>query len=200
MMRRIWNHITLAFLQLALSATIGFTSCSQGKAEKNLRSAYYWSTTWQLDSNKMNFIQKHHINRIYVRYFDVVKDADGEIMPNATLHFNTFEENRNGKTHESLIPEGIEIIPVVYIVNDCLKTNEKMGKYLADKILLRILQMNEANDASKGDSDRLRLDGINPKSLLRFPRKTKSESQSQENKAVCYHTVTPALDDSTPCG
>ena len=199
-MRRIWNHITLAFLQLALSATIGFTSCSQGKAEKNLRSAYYWSTTWQLDSNKMNFIQKHHINRIYVRYFDVVKDADGEIMPNATLHFNTFEENRNGKTHESLIPEGIEIIPVVYIVNDCLKTNEKMGKYLADKILLRILQMNEANDASKGDSDRLRLDGINPKSLLRFPRKTKSESQSQENKAVCYHTVTPALDDSTPCG
>ena len=77
----------------------------------------------------MNFIQKHHINRIYVRYFDVVKDADGEIMPNATLNFNTFEENRNGKTHESLIPEGIEIIPVVYIVNDCLKTNEKMGKY-----------------------------------------------------------------------
>ena len=58
-------------MQLALSATIGFTSCSQGKAEKNLRSAYYWSTTWQLDSNKMNFIQKHHINRIYVRYFDV---------------------------------------------------------------------------------------------------------------------------------
>ena len=36
MMRRIWNHITLAFLQLALSATIGFTSCSQGKAEKKL--------------------------------------------------------------------------------------------------------------------------------------------------------------------
>ena len=149
MMRRIWNHITLAFLQLSLSATIGFTSCSQGKAEKNLRSAYYWSTTWQLDSNKMNFIQKHHINRIYVRYFDVVKDADGEIMPNATLHFNTFEENKNGKTHESLIPEGIEIIPVVYIVNDCLKTNEKMGKYLADKILLRILQMNEANDVKR---------------------------------------------------
>ena len=149
MMRRIWNHITLAFLQIALSATIGFTSCSQGKAEKNLRSAYYWSTTWQLDSNKMNFIQKHHINRIYVRYFDVVKDADGEIMPNATLHFNTFEENRNGKTHESLIPEGIEIIPVVYIVNDCLKTNEQMGKYLADKILLRILQMNEANDVKR---------------------------------------------------
>ena len=136
-------------MQLALSATIGFTSCSQGKAEKNLRSAYYWSTTWQLDSNKMNFIQKHHINRIYVRYFDVVKDADGEIMPNATLNFNTFEENRNGKTHESLIPEGIEIIPVVYIVNDCLKTNEKMGKYLADKILLRILQMNEANDVKR---------------------------------------------------
>ena len=149
MMRRKWNHITLAFLQLALSATIGFTSCSQGKAEKNLRSAYYWSTTWQLDSNKMNFIRKHHINRLYVRYFDVVKDADGEIMPNATLHFNNLEEDGNGNKRESLIPEGIEIIPVVYIVNDCLKTNEKTGKYLADKILLRILQMNEANDIKR---------------------------------------------------
>ena len=149
MMRRTWNHITLAFLLLALSATIGFTSCSQGKAEKTLRSAYYWSTIWQLDSNKMNFIRKHHINRLYVRYFDVVKDADGEIMPNATLHFNTFEEDGNGNKHESLIPEGIEIIPVVYIVNDCLKTNRKTGKYLADKILLRILQMNEANDIKR---------------------------------------------------
>ena len=134
---------------LALSATIGFTSCSQGKAEKTLRSAYYWSTIWQLDSNKMNFIRKHHINRLYVRYFDVVKNADGEIMPNATLHFNTFEEDGNGNKHESLIPEGIEIIPVVYIVNDCLKTNRKTGKYLVDKILLRILQMNEANDIKR---------------------------------------------------
>ena len=149
MMRRTWNHITLAFLLLALSATIGFTSCSQGKAEKTLRSAYYWSTIWQLDSNKMNFIRKHHINRLYVRYFDVVKNADGEIMPNATLHFNTFEEDGNGNKHESLIPEGIEIIPVVYIVNDCLKTNRKTGKYLSDKILLRILQMNEANDIKR---------------------------------------------------
>ena len=149
MMRRTWNHITLAFLLLALSATIGFTSCSQGKAEKTLRSAYYWSTIWQLDSNKMNFIRKHHINRLYVRYFDVVKNADGEITPNATLHFNTFEEDGNGNKHESLIPEGIEIIPVVYIVNDCLKTNRKTGKYLAEKILLRILQMNEANDIKR---------------------------------------------------
>lgn len=147
MMRRTWNHITLAFLLLALSATIGFTSCSQGKAEKTLRSAYYWSTIWQLDSNKMNFIRKHHINRLYVRYFDVVKDADGEIMPNATLHFNNLEEDGNGNKNESLVPEGIEIIPVIYIVNDCLKTlpKKRLGN-LADKILLRILQMNEAND------------------------------------------------------
>lgn len=137
----------MAFLLLALSATIGFTSCSQDKAEKNLRSAYYWSTTWQLDSNKMNFIRKHHIERLYVRYFDVVKDAEGEIMPNATLHFNNLEEDGNGNKNESLVPEGIEIIPVIYIVNDCLKTlpKKRLGN-LADKILLRILQMNEAND------------------------------------------------------
>ena len=147
MMRRIWNHITLAFLLLALATTIGFTSCSQDKAEKSLRSVYYWSTTWQLDSNKMNFIRKHHIERLYVRYFDVVKDAEGEIMPNATLHFNNLEEDGNRNKNGSLIPEDIEIIPVVYIVNSCQKTLPKEGlENLADKILFRILQMNEAND------------------------------------------------------
>ena len=148
-MRRIWNNLTSISLLPALFTCICQISCSQDKAAETRRSAYYWSTTWQMDSSKINFIQKHHIKRLYVRFFDVVRDADGEIMPNATLHFNTFEEDGNGNKHESLIPEGIEIIPVVYIVNDCLKTNRKTGKYLADKILLRILQMNEANDIKR---------------------------------------------------
>lgn len=46
-----------------------------------------------MDSSKKDFIQKHHIKRLYVRFFDVVRDADGEIMPNATLQFDTTDEN-----------------------------------------------------------------------------------------------------------
>ncbi len=163
-MRRIWNNLTSISLLTALFTCICQISCSQDKAAETLRSAYYWSTTWQMDSSKMNFIQKHHIKRLYVRFFDVVRDADGEIMPNATLQFDTTEENMTAeeKEKESLMPKGMEIIPVVYIVNDCFKaktktnpissdkpdrkTSDETPRQLADKILNRILQMNEAND------------------------------------------------------
>lgn len=163
-MRRIWNNLTSISLLTALFTCICQISCSQDKAAETLRSAYYWSTTWQMDSSKMNFIQKHHIKRLYVRFFDVVRDADGEIMPNATLQFDTTEENMTAeeKEKESLMPKGMEIIPVVYIVNDCFKAKTKTNpissdksdrkssdetpRQLADKILNRILQMNEAND------------------------------------------------------
>lgn len=164
MMRRIWNDLTSMCLLLALSTCICLISCSQDKTTETIRSAYYWSTTWQMDSSKKNFIQKHHIKRLYVRFFDVVRDADGEIMPNATLQFDTADEKRTTeeKEKESLMPKGMEIIPVVYIVNDCFKANTKTNpissdksgrkssdetpRQLADKILNRILQMNEAND------------------------------------------------------
>lgn len=163
-MRRIWNNLTSISLLTALFTCICLISCSQDKTAETLRSAYYWSTTWQMDSSKMNFIQKHHIKRLYVRFFDVVRDADGEIMPNATLQFDTTEENMTAeeKEKESLMPKGMEIIPVVYIVNDCFKAKTKTNpissdksdrkssaetpRKLADKILNRILQMNEAND------------------------------------------------------
>ena len=120
-----------------------FTSCQGDKTSKTLRSAYYWSTTWQMDSSKMNFIREHHIRRLYVRYFDVVTDEKGDVLPNATLQFL------------SPIPKDMEIVPVVYIVNDCLKLcnpaqggdeGKKPHSRLADKIFRRILLMNEAND------------------------------------------------------
>ena len=121
MMKRILGFLLLILLLAA---------CQGGKTSQALRSAYYWSTTWQMDSSKMNFIREHHIKRLYVRYFDVVMDEDREVMPNATIQFL------------SPIPKNIEIIPVVYIMNDCMKSNN----HLADKIFRRILQMNDAND------------------------------------------------------
>ncbi len=127
-MRDIATIITaLSFLLL--------TACSADKPDKTLRSAYYWSTTWQMDSSKSDFIHRHHIERLYVRYFDVVRDEGGEIMPNATIQFDAPPS------------KDLAIIPVVYIINDCFKaSSSKQCQDLADKILSRILQMNEAND------------------------------------------------------
>lgn len=161
-MIRITRHIIRAYLLLlAISLVTCFVSCKGEKTLPTMRSAYYWSTTWLMDSSKTNFIREHRIKRLYVRYFDVVEDEEGEAVPNATILF------------QSPIPKGIEIIPVIYIINDCLKSkgfheekgndsengnnkehsinegngnNEKFIQQLTEKILKRIIQMNEAND------------------------------------------------------
>ena len=85
-------------------------------------------------------------------------------MPNATLQFDTTDENMTTeeKEKESLMPKGMEIIPVVYIVNNCFKANTKTNpissyksgvkcsdvsaRQLADIMLYRMLQMEEAKD------------------------------------------------------
>ena len=94
---------------------------------------YYWSTVLDIDSAKARFISEHGVKRLYVRYFDVVLNEAGEPMPNATLRFR------------SAVPEGIEIVPTVYIVNDCMAADTTA---LAGRLLDRIMQMNETNGIS----------------------------------------------------
>ncbi len=50
MMKEIATIIT-AFSFLLL------TACSADKPDKTLRSAYYWSTTWQMDSSKSDSLE-----------------------------------------------------------------------------------------------------------------------------------------------
>ena len=122
------NKIIIALVALLL---LLFTAC---KEQQHSRGMYYWSTTFQLDSTKKSFLKEHQINRLYLRYFDVVVDDNGEPMPNATIRFR------------DSIPQGLEIIPTVFIVNDCMK-QDVSG--LAEKMLRRILQMNETHHIGK---------------------------------------------------
>ena len=122
------NKIIIALVALLL---LLFTAC---KEQQHFRGMYYWSTTFQLDSTKKSFLKEHQINRLYLRYFDVVVDDNGEPMPNATIRFR------------DSIPQGLEIIPTVFIVNDCMK-QDVSG--LAEKMLRRILQMNETHHVGK---------------------------------------------------
>lgn len=105
-------------------------SCSGNAPHSNIRAAYYWSTTLDIDSQKTAFINGHAITRLYIRYFDVVPGNTGEPVPNATLKFRSLPDN------------DIEIIPTVFITNECMKAKTDG---LAENILDRILQMNETN-------------------------------------------------------
>lgn len=118
-------------LVLPLLLMLTLLSCSDRRDDGTRRSMYYWSTVLDMDSAKADFIDRHGIGRIYLRYFDVVKDETGALTPNATLAFKTG------------VPHGVETVPTVYITNDCMLGD--VGG-LAEKICLRIKQMSRTND------------------------------------------------------
>lgn len=122
------TYITACLLALLASA------CGRTDGGGSRRSVYYWSTVLDIDSTKQAFIDRHGISRMYVRYFDVVAGEDGSPVPNATLRFRTG------------VPRGMEIVPTVYIVNDCMAADTTD---LARLTLRRIMQMNATNDVGK---------------------------------------------------
>ena len=103
----------------------------QNTPRTTLRSAYYWSTEWRSEPRVME--QTKGLDRLYLRFFDVVLDRNGEPMPNATLRFS------------AKLPRKVEVVPVVFIVNDVMK-NVKNTDELAEKVLKRILQISETYD------------------------------------------------------
>ena len=94
---------------------------------------YYWRTDLRLDSTERAFLSQYNINKVYCRYFDVVMDTVGNQgpKPNATITFS------------DTLPEGVEMIPTVYITEDCM---HQPHQGLAEKLVRRIRQMNETND------------------------------------------------------
>lgn len=112
-----------------------FTGCSRQQSQdeslEQSNGVYYWRTDLHLDSTERAFLKQRHINKVYCRYFDVVMSDDGtEPKPNATIAFT------------DTLPAGIELIPTVYITEDCM---HKPHKDLAEKLVKRIMQMNETN-------------------------------------------------------
>lgn len=106
-------------------------SCSRGgDVENAVPSVYYWRTVFALDSAENRFLADHHVGRIYMRYFDVVV-RDSVVKPNATIRFS------------QPVPQGIEVVPTVFVMENCLR-HDMTG--IADKLVDRILQMNETND------------------------------------------------------
>lgn len=84
---------------------------------------------FNLDSTQQAFIRAQHISRIYLRMFDVVMSG-GRPMPNATLQVL------------SARPDSVDIVPVVFIVNECLLTPQPA---LDSLIFTRVLKMCETH-------------------------------------------------------
>ncbi len=106
-------------------------ACGKRTAELPVEnSVYYWRTEWQLDSISKAFLQQHDIRKVYCRYFYVVM-TDSMPMPNATIAF------------PEKVPQQSQLVPSVFITEDCM---HRRHESLAEKIVSRILQINENND------------------------------------------------------
>ena len=110
------------------------------------KSIYYWKTQFDLNEYELDFLKKHQISRIYVRMFDVVKNEDYHdnapaVIPNASIRFI------------SQVPEGVEIVPTVYITYEALSSLRELDpKELsgyAKKILTRVEAMSSYNNLTQ---------------------------------------------------
>lgn len=118
---------------ILIAATLLIVGCKPvGKGIDNPKPAvYYWRTSLYFDSTERQFLSDHKIEKMYVRYFDVVVDSKKQLRPNATI---TFKDS---------VPQGIEVIPTIFIVNECCKHNiDTIAQLLVD----RVLQMDETHD------------------------------------------------------
>ena len=121
----------ITYISLMLLLLMG--ACKpQGKPVSEPSPAvYYWRTTLTLDSVERQFLTDYKVGKMYVRYFDITLNENKQLRPNATISF------------QDSIPSGIEVIPTIFIVNNCL---EHGIDTIAPLLVKRVLQMNETHD------------------------------------------------------
>ena len=128
------KRFTYLYTCAAIAMVAIILSCGGKQKSTKIRSIYYWATTLNIDSTKTAFIKLHDISKIYVRFFDVVTDGNGHSMPNATIQFAT------------TMPNGIDIVPTVFVMPQCVKGDKKQ---LSTHIIKRVLQMCATNNIKK---------------------------------------------------
>lgn len=110
---------------------------------------YYWKTVFDLSGREMSFLREHDVKKIYLRLFDVtVNPVPSNIcertVPNASVKIG--QDYMAGKL-TAYMPE-VEIIPVVYITIEALKSMKYDEEILADNIVERVRRMCSYHDIS----------------------------------------------------
>ncbi|MDQ8003636.1 MAG: hypothetical protein REI64_02485 [Pedobacter sp.] len=82
-------------------------SCQQKRTVET--SFYFWKTVYQTNGVEQSYLQHFKSNKLFVRILDVDRNLNGEIAPVAPIKF------------KDKIPTDLELVPVVFVVNDVLK-------------------------------------------------------------------------------
>ena len=126
--------LLLIALLLAAGCRERVNSRNQDVSATPERGVYFWKSVFQLNDSETAFLQDHNVKRLYLKMFDVAPDRDwdsGEIgvFPIATTKF------------VSPVPEGISVVPAVYITLEALRHSTGNEEKLAHQIVERVLAM-----------------------------------------------------------
>lgn len=101
------KYAWLSFLMMCTTAAL-WIACQSNK-NKITRSFYFWKASFELNEKELQLIEKHNINTLYIKYFDVVWNEElNKAVPVAKISF------------KQAVPQQLQIVPVVYITNIAL--------------------------------------------------------------------------------
>lgn len=117
-----------AWILLCGIAVLALGGSCASHSRPHHRAFYYWKTRWSASPEILKNVSESHIDRLYMRFFDVEwDDAGREPRPVSPLRF------------DSPTPRQVEVIPVVYIVNAVfLKMNYRDVEALADHVWSKV--------------------------------------------------------------
>jgi len=97
---------------------------------------YYWQTSLNLTSQKIEYLNQTNSKRLYVRLFDIdtSKDAIGNIQVSPVSIVR----------NESLWPDSIELVPVVYFTRQAIKSCGDLDSfsYKIEKLVSQLMLLN----------------------------------------------------------
>ena len=107
--------------------TILFFLLSACSSPNNTRSIYLWKADLKLSEKDTTFFNNADITKLYIRFFDITKNAEKRIIPKGSLKY----KGVNLKNYK--------IIPVIFIENSSLKnTDNKAVKELSENIIEKV--------------------------------------------------------------
>jgi hypothetical protein len=139
--------LTFAFMRLPILLTLICALLSGCKTEKKPHPTfYYWKTVYSQNKTEQQYLEKMQSRSLYVRIMDIDLSPDGQqAIPISPI---TFKES---------LPQQVNIIPVVYIVNNILNVTDSTAlKTLAGKIAVFVQA--KVQQAGKKDYQELQID------------------------------------------
>lgn len=156
------NLLVLCLMALTLMGCSGCkkeATASKRPMHEPKRAMYYWKNTFSFDDKEQEFLKKHNVERLYIRFFDVtledlINGQAPQAVPSASIHF---EDTWRWHYNKEEMPE---IIPTIFITPEAVFDidNKEQTNAIAKKMLERIDNMCSYYDIPKECVKEIQLD------------------------------------------